>query len=132
MFWKSRCGLIDEKIIQLLWHLVCLFGNPWVELTGTLFTTEQQLQQMYYWYAVLLYCYLTKSWHKLCCCSFFFVQRIRQDLTSILIKSTNWFSDAYPVAHMRWLIIGFVCLQRMSETESNHFKLPNIFQLLHV
>ncbi len=114
--------------------LAHVFGNLQAETTRGLFTTEQ-LQQVYFLFAVLLQCYHSKFFD-MNCAVFFTVPKSRQDLTSILIKSANWFSDAYPVAYMR-RIIRFVSnkkthLQRMSETVSNHFKLPNIFQLPHV
>lgn len=52
-------------------------------------------------------------WHEMCCCSFLSVQR-RQDLTSMLINSTNWFSDTYPVAYMIGLIIGLYVIKNTS------------------
>lgn len=41
------------------------------------------------------------------CTAIFGLQIRRQDLTSNHIKPTNWLSDAYPVACMRWLITEF-------------------------
>lgn len=62
----------------------------------------------------------SKNFDMQCAAAFFSVQRRRQDLTSMLINSTNWFSDTYPVAYMRGLIIGLYVIKNtsieMSET----------------
>lgn len=60
-----------------------------------LFRINATFQNLFTWTVLLLF-------------FFFSVLTRRQDLTSILVNSTNWFSDAYPVAHMRWVIIAFV------------------------